>query len=148
MRFYRLLLRLYPAAFRAEYGDDMQALFAEGRRAAAGRRAGLLALWIEAVADVLRNAVPAHWDILRQDLRYAARALASAPGFALTVVLVSGLGIGANTAVFTVLDAALLRPLPFDRADRLEVGNVVRVRFDRGRTQVFPVSPMEVVGRA
>lgn len=58
-------------------------------------------------------------DALRQDLRYAIRALARKPAFALAAILTLGLGIGVNTAVFTVVNALLLRPLPFGDPDRL-----------------------------
>ena len=54
-----------------------------------------------------------------QDLRYALRALAKAPGFTVVVVLTLVLGVGATTAVFSVIDAALLRPLPFADPERL-----------------------------
>src|SRR4051812_15458227 len=58
-------------------------------------------------------------DSLMQDIRYAARRLTQRPGFALTVVLVLGLGIGAATTMFSAVDAALLRPLPFQHDDHL-----------------------------
>jgi predicted permease len=54
-----------------------------------------------------------------RNLRVAARALAKAPGFTVTVVTTLALGIGANSAVFSAIDAVLLRPLPFPYADRL-----------------------------
>ena len=65
------------------------------------------------------TAPAAHWDVLKQDLRYSARTLARAPGFALTAILVIAIGVGANTAAFSVADFVLLRPLPFPDADTL-----------------------------
>jgi putative ABC transport system permease protein len=56
---------------------------------------------------------------LRQDLRYAARVLRRQPGFALTAMLTLALGIGASTAMFSLLNAAWLRALPFPDPDRL-----------------------------
>ena len=118
MRAYRWLLRFYPRAFRAEYGDEMLAVFARERRQSAGPRASA-ALWIRALGDTLTNAPAVHVDILRQDLRDAVRALRRAPGFALTAILVAGLGIGTATAAFSITDHVLLGPLPFPDAHRL-----------------------------
>ena len=117
-RLYRALLRLYPASFRRDYGDEMAAVF-DQQLAAAGGGLGRLAAIFNAVAEVAGNAAAVHWEILRQDLGYAARSLNHARAFALTAILVTALGVGANTAAFSVADFVLLRPLPFPDADAL-----------------------------
>jgi predicted permease len=61
----------------------------------------------------------AHWEILKQDLRHTVRTLTRARGFALTAILVTALGVGANTAAFSVADFVLFRPLPFPDSDAL-----------------------------
>jgi macrolide transport system ATP-binding/permease protein len=66
---------------------------------------------------------------LLQDLRHAARALRRAPGFTVAAVLSLGLGIGANTAIYTVYHAALLEPLPVEQPERL-----VHLRTERGES--------------
>ena len=58
-------------------------------------------------------------DSLSRDLRYAGRAMRRNPTFTVVVALTLAVGIGANTAVFSVLDSVLLRPLPYPRADEL-----------------------------
>ena len=56
---------------------------------------------------------------LIQDLRYALRALRRGPAFLIFAVLIIGLGVGANTAVFSVMSPLMLKPLPFEEPDEL-----------------------------
>ena len=117
MRLYRALLHLYPASFRREYGSELIADFS--RRAGAATGVAMAGLWLAAVTDVTSNALRLHIDLIRQDLGYAVRTLSRTPGFAVTAILVTALGIGANTAAFSVTNFVFLRPLPYANPDRL-----------------------------
>ena len=67
---------------------------------------------------------------LWQDLRYAVRMLAKVPAFTAVAILTLALGIGANTALFSVINSVLLAPLPFPQADRLMALFSKRIAFD------------------
>jgi predicted permease len=77
-------------------------------------------------------------DDLRQDLRYGARALRSAPGFTAAALLTLALGIGANTAIFSVVRAVLLEDLPFTDPDR-----IVRVYHSNPKSDILEGSVSE-----
>jgi predicted permease len=118
MNFYRLFLHLYPSSFRAEYGDEMSAIFA----LELGRSSGLRAqcrLWFATIAEIIFNAAMLHWEIARRDLLHSARSLLHSPGFTATAILLVTIGIGANVAVFTLANFVLVRPLPFPESNRL-----------------------------
>jgi putative ABC transport system permease protein len=91
---------------------------------------------------------PLRFEAFRQDIRFAFRYLLRNPGFAITAILTLALGIGATTAIFSVVNAVILRPLPFPNPDRLMSitstwqamqGNVSAGNFTTGieQTSVF-----------
>jgi putative ABC transport system permease protein len=145
-RAFRALLYLYPASFRARFGDEMLEFYRD-RRAEQRQRHGARIpwrLWTHLVRDLLIAAPLQHVHALRhasarefpwaspdyppetrpmevfsQDLRFALRALVRQPGFAIVAALTLALGIGATTSIFSVVEAVVLRPLPWPDADRL-----------------------------
>ena len=147
VRAFRILLRLYPRAFRDRFEEEMVEFFRARRseQAHRQRRFGAVRLWAHLIADVALSAPHEHaraaatepsaralpfafpdyppethpMDTLRQDFRYALRTLARHPAFATVAALTLALGIGANTAIFSVVDAVLLQPLPWPDGDRL-----------------------------
>jgi putative ABC transport system permease protein len=148
----RLVMRLHPRRFRVEYSDEMveyyrMMLEREGRRRGFWWRLGFLGRSVRAAAKQgLRQRLHGHGsrraaaalsrgsagagflDALSLDFRYAVRSIGRRRRFAAAVVIVLALGMGANTAVFGVLNAVLLRPLPYPDPDRLV--RVYQVRED------------------
>jgi predicted permease len=76
---------------------------------------------------------------MMNDFRFAFRQLRKSPGFTLTAVITLALGIGANTAIFSLVDSIMLRPLPFPHQDRL-------VRIDSGDVSPFPKGWIKALG--
>ncbi|MEZ5319034.1 MAG: ABC transporter permease [Vicinamibacterales bacterium] len=144
-RLYARLLRLYPRAFRDRFGDGMAYAFAHDLRAArrAGRRA-MARLWLQTFWHTGLGAVVARWPRLdppvvplvlpsdatrrssmrssvARDLRDAWRALRATPLITVVAVLSLALGIGANAALFSIVDSLMLRSLPVRDPGRLAV---------------------------
>ncbi len=151
---YRRLLNLFPAAFRDRFAADLVDLFRDKHRAAA-RRGGLavVGFWTSIVADVvisaaaerlrLRRRLPAEnkgfvMEGLRQDIKYAARIIARRPALSLVITLTLALGIGANIAIFSLVNTVLLRRLPYPAVDRLV--SVWEQQVERGDA-IRPVRP-------
>jgi putative ABC transport system permease protein len=134
---FRALLWLYPRAFREGYADDMERLFLDRlreHRAPAARAA----FWLRTSSNVVVTACAERWTRHRSratarapkkereimsgllhDARYALRMLRRQSSFAVFVILTLAVGIAANSAVFSVVNGVVLRPLPFAESERL-----------------------------
>jgi predicted permease len=140
---YRILILLFPNEYRREYGAEMERLFRDRRRQIGKNPAALFVLWGRAFVDVCVHAtaerIKVHgrrrasatrragtfsawlertrnWIVT---LRISARTLAKNPGYTSVAVTTLALGIGAATAVFTLVDAVLIQPLPFPEPEEL-----------------------------
>ena len=165
---YGVLLLAYPKAFRRRYGHHMRAAFWDFRDDTImrrGRRA-LPSLWLRTLRDVVtngfmervshakakhhgadtppkrqqRNSRHGGWmlESLLRDLKFAVRAFAKTPAFTSVAVLTLALGIGANSAIFSVVNSVLLRPLPYPNGDRLAL---VWTEMTNRDVLYFPASP-------
>jgi predicted permease len=113
--FRRIRYLIHRRRYDAELASDME--FHREMAARAGRRNFGNVLRMEEQA---REAWGWTWlDDLMQDLRYALRVFAKSPGFAAVTILIMALGIGATTAIFSVVDATLIHPLPYPHAEEL-----------------------------
>jgi putative ABC transport system permease protein len=128
-RVFERLLHLALSADDAEViGGDLEETFrtaaaTQGRRAAAWKYRAQVA---SVIAARIRNSDPvdprrrrANMSAIRQDVAYAVRSLRKGPAFTATAVLLLALGLGANVAIFSLVRAVMLKPLPFANPDRL-----------------------------
>jgi putative ABC transport system permease protein len=119
-RLFRALIRLLPFDFRSDYGRQIEQVFDDQRRdlshAPLRVRARLSA---RAVGGLLSTALVEHMAVLTGDARLGVRTIRKAPAFALVLIVTLAIGIGANTAIFSAIEALLLRPLPYPDADRI-----------------------------
>ena len=155
MTIYRWLLRLAAPALSRDYGDAMEEMLLARLRDRRGRR--LIRAWLREIAQLavlawserfsareraarrrrralaITKAGP--MDTLGQEIRQAARRLWRSPAFTAATVLTLALAIGANTAIFTVVERIVLNPLPYPESDRL-------IELDHGSVTLKVLSGM------
>jgi putative ABC transport system permease protein len=138
VRFYRRWLRWYPRSFRDAYGPGMIQTFGERLdEVRAEGKARVLTFAAREIWSVVTTALLQRIAAIGRDVRYTFRSLRNNPGFAVVAVITLALGIGANTAIFSVVNGVLLRPLPYEQPGRL-----VRIfEIEPRRGWLFTVSP-------
>jgi putative ABC transport system permease protein len=151
-RLLRLLFRLYPASFRRRFETELTEFLGDDRRHARYRRTvfGGARFWWRTLIDLFSTAARLRFrgvlqkgrrkqprrrgglmDATWQDIRYAIRNMIRRPGFTAVVLVTLALGIGANAAVYTVVQSVIFSPLPYDNPDELVM--VWEHNFTRGR---------------
>ncbi len=124
------------ADFAAELESHLQMHTEENLRAGmtpseARRQAAIQLGGIEQTKQAYRERQTLPWlETLGQDLRFSLRMLQKSPGFAVIAIATLALGIGANTAIFSIVDGVLLNPLPFPEPDRLMMLNQKEKNFE------------------
>lgn len=129
-RIYRNLLRVLPFDFRSEYGGEMELTFHEQRNEAESGLKALLKMWWAVIVDLFKTAPREHFSVFSQDVRFAFRMIRKDFGPTLTAILILALGIGANTAIFSVVNSVLLKPLPYIDGNNLLVLQNRQVKLD------------------
>jgi predicted permease len=118
LKLYRFLLKFYPAGFRDDYAGAMEREFRDELAESSGIYA-LAKHWIRLLTDLAASIPLQYSREFYQDSRHTLRLWANRPWHTGFAILALAIGIGANTGVFSVVDALLLRSLPFHEADRL-----------------------------
>ena len=108
---------------QAHVAQEIEEHLADGQSPQAARHAALRTVGnLTLIEEQVRDLSPwVWWDRVRQDVRYALRSFRRQPAFSITAVLTLGLGIGANGAIFSVVDALVLRSLPVQHPEELVV---------------------------
>ena len=152
MKLYRYLLSLYPARFREEYGGPLEQQFLDDYREAHTRTARLK-LWRSALYDLAWSIPVELAHELKQDLMHSLRVHARRPFVMTFTIAILALAIGGETGVFSVVNAVLIKSLPFRDPQRLVAIGFTRgfespTQFHRWRTNIRYLSDAVSYGTA